>query len=329
MTESPTVRVQLLLARSLFNRARVALETGDDVSLMTSVLLFDVAVETLTKAACHEREIHVKSNHSLQELLPLLKEKVPRVPQAFTSARFVREQRNAIQHAGVGLSSAACGRLATESGAYLRAITREVFSEDFDTISPVRLIRDPRLRELLEDAESSRDAGDLDLALATGCAAFEMMRCRWERSVGYADEFDDDRADAVPPMNSFLLCHMAHRYDDREFDVVVPELEDDRYRPLSRLTLGLTLNEFRRLRSLVRRCEERIRESKPIDATREDVDFVISTVSSHVWRIESVHPDAITSSTLPRPFVEEPAAPTTDEASPESTPTEPGNEGGS
>jgi hypothetical protein len=200
------------------------------------------------------------------------------------------------------LSPASASRLVEEAIAWLRCVTREVFGREFDAISAASLIRDPRLRELVGDAESSLETGDLDLAIATACGAFELARCRWERAVGYADGFDDERAAILPRLISPLLMAMVHRYEDWEYHVEVPELADDRYRALSRLTLGFTLDEFQRLRALVRRSESAIHEGVPIAATRDEVDFAIRTVARQIWRVESVHPDAVTWPRPPRPY---------------------------
>lgn len=69
------VRLQVVLVRSLLDCAVSASREGDDVGLMTAMLLADVAVETLTKAPLFDKKVDFGRQDKLAKLLDELEKR--------------------------------------------------------------------------------------------------------------------------------------------------------------------------------------------------------------------------------------------------------------
>ena len=84
------------------DRAWSASREGQDVGLMTALLLADVAVETVTKQVLFDRNVDFGKQDKLAKLIEELERAVPELAgrQELSAARRLREARNPVQHAG-------------------------------------------------------------------------------------------------------------------------------------------------------------------------------------------------------------------------------------
>jgi len=171
------VTLQLVLVRSLFDRALHASREGSDVSLMSAMLLADIAVETVVKQALFDRGIDFGRQDKLGALLDTLVKQVPSLdgrPEV-GAARRLREARNPVQHAGQVPSRSSVEGHLRDAELFLAVITRECFSVELSSLSPASLIKADDLRTGLASAAEWLRDGQLDEANVCLAATFDVL----------------------------------------------------------------------------------------------------------------------------------------------------------
>src|ERR1051326_6982898 len=100
MSSSPGfLELQLLLVRSTVDRARAAATENSSIGSMTAMLLADLAVESVAKAACQQAGITIQDGANLAQMIGPLSRAVPSIASApeVREAQRLRRNRNLIQ----------------------------------------------------------------------------------------------------------------------------------------------------------------------------------------------------------------------------------------
>jgi hypothetical protein len=295
MTKSTVVNLQVVLVRSLLDRAFLAANEQTDIGVMTAMLLADVAVETLAKAASMHLGIKVGERANIYELIEKLEKKRPELQGRDEMAAVVklRNARNPVQHAGSAPSQANTRMWIDEANAFAELLTMEVWGLEFSKISVVSLVRDPVLGAKLKEAKAKLDDGEALYALRIVAGVFKVMRIRWKRKTREACGLDLTAQEGYLTLRVSEAAAAVFGEDERLSGD--PKLVEDKYGPIAELTLGFSLEELLALRSAVTVVKELLRHPKDaeplqIETTTEHIAKLIEIVARQLWRLETTQP---------------------------------------
>lgn len=305
------IDVQLLLVRSLVDRASLAITTGDDASLMTAMLLCDVAVETITKMAYREKRLSVSENGNLGDHLKPLLPLCSSLSAEAAAVERLRDARNKVQHSGLVPSAQNVTMFKRDAEAYCAAVAREVFGKDYEKISVLGLVLDEVIRSYLALAVEHRDAARPRSALIYACAAFELLLYMWSRAILDARGFYQTREGEMERFASGRILPVLSRALGSSISLQRLEDEGYQYMELARMTLGFSIDELvriQRLSSVAYKLPweampanlgppaqpsafgEPLAEDQAPQVAIGDIDFVVDTVARQAWRLASAHP---------------------------------------
>lgn len=294
---SSVLALQLVLIRSLLDRARLASREGSDVGLMTAVLLADVGCESLGKAILAEKGAVLGREPSAQQILQALETAVPSLkdkPELQYAAR-LRAARNPVQHAGQVPSAPSVSRHLADALEFVAVVVRAALGIEFDNVSVAALVVTPDLRHGLEQAVGLLARGDVEDANCWTAAVFLVVRARWEfwaiRAMG----------NLKPGMEGILPCEI-HHLILRTFGGEHPEFatrvypEDLWREEWTRLSLGFSVPELLRIQPLIERAKRYVDSvQEPEDASKarnpdalepSEVRFFIEALARQIWRLE-------------------------------------------
>ena len=169
-------QAQALLVQQLWARGRAAAVAHDDVSLMTALLLCDLAVETMLKLVIPGSE--------RKDSPTLLKAAADRWPELFIRSVIepfghLRTIRNTVQHECSSPSRPSVLRALGDGENSLRRAFPILFNHEFGELSYQSLLSDEVLARRLEHARQAIDGGDLVRGGVLLGACFQQMRLRW------------------------------------------------------------------------------------------------------------------------------------------------------
>lgn len=119
-----TTYMQLVLVRSLLDRAREAFLGGGALDQMDAMLLMDLAGETLTKFACRERGIRL-SNDNIHQAMEALRVAAPAIPEEIMrAASRLRTVRNTVQHDALAPAPGGVAAFLRDADGYCAAVVR-------------------------------------------------------------------------------------------------------------------------------------------------------------------------------------------------------------
>lgn len=280
----------------MLDRASLASGEQTDVGAMTSMLLADIAVETMAKAAVQHLGLKVSSNPNIYDLRKALEDARPGLAgrNEMAAAAKLRQARNPVQHSAMVPSHSSARMWVDEAEAFARLIARDVWGVDFATISVVSLVRDPVLSEKLHEALDAFQANDLGTAIIKVAGTFETMRIRWKRKTRSAFGVDLGEKEAfLPALFSPAAAAVVGDHDAALY--TEPKLAEDKYGPVAELTMGFSLEELLSLRAAVDVVDALARrrdgeEPLEIHAEPEQVQHLIEVVARQLWRLETTQP---------------------------------------
>ncbi len=160
---------KLVLVKNLYRRA-VAQSANDHSSLdrMFSVLTFDLAIETLLKAALASLNPSTALPSELNTLIQkcdaaLSNADLPVVPDT-RQVQDVRKVRNAVQHEARSPNPSEVSDSRTYTRDFLQKFTEQVWALSFERLRLSDLIKRDEIRERLARAEEAFDQGDYQVA---------------------------------------------------------------------------------------------------------------------------------------------------------------------
>lgn len=300
-------RMQLLLLRSLVDRAVLANREKTDVGSMTALLLLDLAVESLVKQVITTKNGKVKGTESLSDLVSQLKALLPALRESSMGIpRRLRDARNPIQHSGQVPSSNAVDMHLEDAAAFMNEVVKLVFDVDFRKVSAANLMRSADVRYGLSQALECLGAERVDDAALWVGATFEVIRVRWDRLAR--------RALGGPTQREEYLPHRVHMHVAATFGQIPEAVEvihsEADWRPeLSLLSMGFSLHELARLQAVTKHAVVHATGSAPTSneadsppGLRTEVPSnpelleVMDILARQVWRLEVEHPELLPNS---------------------------------
>jgi hypothetical protein len=287
MSSSPgLLELQLLLVRSTVDRARAAAAENSSIGSMTAMLLADVAVESVAKAACQHVAITIQDGANLAQMIGPLSRAVPSIASApeVREAERLRRNRNLVQHQGHVPDPQMVALSVADADGFCSLVVREVFGRDFATVSVVALVRHAQLRQLLDTAAASQQAGDARSGVVAALAAFDFLHYTWARAIRLADGYDESHDDYRAATASPFLATVG-------IDLSMPKVDDNTpYSLLARMTLGLSVDELVRVQTLREEVDRKLRTTKRPRFDAADVAAIVDIVARAAWRLEASHP---------------------------------------
>ena len=290
---SPT-ELQLVLLRSIYESAVENARAGDDVRLMTSMLLFDLAIEQAVRLALGPSG----NGQNLHEMLEALGKRQPSLQGSgpLVEARKLRKARNSVMHDGMPPSATAVALANRVAEDALDAIVRTAFGRDFRTASLVAFLRSWDVRTGIERTIARAAEGDLVNALLFAGGTYELLQCRWGKvirpSLGHDPEHD---------FSPYRLDLAAATFGNLA-DVWIPG-PAEKFQPQVIATMGFDASDLPRIDrlhrlayKLLRASDEKQEMSRMIADARvsaADLDFWIDRLARVAWRLETHHPDVI------------------------------------
>lgn len=289
---SHSARLQLLLIRSLYERALSSLD-GSDVGAMSALLLADLAIETALKAALFDKNVEVPKRATVPDLVDLVAGHFSELANSpvLGMAKRIREARNPVQHAATPPARGSLHALLNDAGDVLTAVVGCGFGVDLANVSAVSLVADAELRMALEKARELCAAADFDGALRCSVAAFDSVCIRlgrWVRKAHGHSEMHDRLGPWVfsPEVLSVFGAEHGHAVEPAgEWRLWVPH------------ALNVSLSDLVALRLAKARCAEiRLAAERQVEApassyTAEGILDVIETVARNIWRLEASQPE--------------------------------------
>lgn len=289
--ESHASRVQLVLIRSLVDRALNAAD-GSDVGVMSALLFADLAVETTLKAILVERGAKVDKASTFPLLMDALVREFPELASSRETGalRRLRDARNSVQHTGTSPSQSSAVAQLNDAVPALERVVRLGFGVDFAAVSVASLVGDTELRAVLEKASELCDSGDIHNATVCAAGAFESLRIRWgrwmRRALGLSEKHDR--------YGSWLVSPVASAVFGAEYEHLVEPTGEGPWRDLTLLSLGFSVPDLVFVRSAVEYAK-RMRQDPPADPvpppTTDSVRALVELLARHIWRIEVTHPE--------------------------------------
>lgn len=281
------VDLQLLLVRSTIDRARIAASENTAIGSMTAMLLADVAVETIAKAACYARSINVPESANLAAMIAPLQTTVPALAGSeVREAQRHRRNRNLIQHQGYVPDAQMVAVSVADAERFCALVVREVFGREFSELSTIALVRHEQLRSILEEAVASLQTSAKRQAAVYALAGFDFLHFTWARALRLADGYDEShdayRSGAVSPFLATIGVAL-----------FMPNPDDENpYPTLARTSMGMSIDELVRVRLLQKEVDARLRKDPPEEptVTSSDIRFVVDLVARAAWRLETAHP---------------------------------------
>jgi hypothetical protein len=287
-TGTPT-DLQLVLVRSIFDSAAAATRAGDDVSLMTAMLLYDLAIEQAAHLILGPPQ---KGNdRTLNDLLNAVEAKLPSLKGVapLAEARKLRKARNTVMHAAAVPSASNVAMWQGVAERALDDLVRAAFGRDFRSISIVGFIRSPDIREHLAEATALAASGHLRKALVLAGATFQVLWSRW--GAISMKQYPD------VPQRLFKLALAVFGY---ETDIVMPG-PGGKGREQAVDSMGFDSVEVAKIMRLLGLAERLLHaeedEARKLmqeaEASPADLDFFVDRVARVTWRLETHHPKMV------------------------------------
>jgi hypothetical protein len=288
---SHSARIQLVLIRSLLERAEYSVD-GSDVGSMSALLFADLAVETALKAALVEKNAEFPRGATLPQLLDTLENEYPSLagtPEIGMTRR-LRDARNPVQHSAATVGPATLDALLADSRTIVNALFRTAFGVHLDEVSIVSLVGDPTLRTALEKAQELSASGNLDDAVLLAVAVFESLRIRLGRWVRKAMGVSE----ALDGYGPWVVSREVLEVFGAEHGHATEPVGD--WREWVQFAIGIPLRDQVVLRHAKARCDavrkakEEGAEPPPSDFGVDDVIDLIEVTARNVWRLEATQP---------------------------------------
>lgn len=297
MANSSVTTLQLLLIRSLLDRAFSAHREGSEVGDMTALLLGDIACETLLKQVLTVKSVKLKTD-AVSDLVQVLGEAVPSLKNHpnFGAAGRLRHARNPVQHAGQPPAHPNVGRLLEDAREFVEAVVRESFGREFASVSSAELVSTPDLRMGLGKAVELVRAGRIEESNLCAAAVFEVLFTRWQHWSVRAVATIDPKFDSILPgiINHTVLCVFGPKQP--EFTRV--QYTEDMWRDeWTLLSLGFSPSDLLRIKPL-RVAAEKLaalggQGTKEASLQVKDVEFFIEVLARQIWRLEAQFPEML------------------------------------
>lgn len=295
---SPSVTLQLLLIRSLLDRAFAAHREGSEVGNMTALLVADSACETLLKQVLTDRG--AKLPESVPALLGAVETAVPSLKDhpALGHASRLRAARNPVQHSGQAPAALQVGRLLEGAHQFAATVVREAFGRDFAALSSAELVTTPDLQQGLMSAVAHLQEGRLPEANLCVAAVFEVLFARWQHwSVRAVAAFRLELEAILPRIISHVVMRVFGAEHPEMLRTAFPE---DTWRDeWSLLTMGFSPSDLLRTRPLRKAAENFAQQdqskSAPSEIMAADVAYFIDMLARQIWRLEAQFPDMLRS----------------------------------
>ncbi|HUU02989.1 MAG TPA: hypothetical protein VM425_16265 [Myxococcota bacterium] len=296
--ESVPTRTLAVMIKQLWQRARLDLESVDDVSLMSAMLIADMAIETTIKSALSE-----KTNASIPELVQALEDTYPGkfTKDQLDAVKRLRRARNPVQHEAVVLSQASVARTINAAETFLRRSFEILFSLDFESVDFLDLIQDPVFHPLLVKAKQMQEDGRTALCALFIAAGYEQLRLRWSDVFVQVQGANETVVAMSPRVIPLVSIHVfSNQYGLDLHGIVKSEIGlGDKSNYLASLSgIGFTLVESARLQEILRKAMKAIRTSTEklnfeslSDLDVDDVLYLLRIVSRQVWRLEQREPE--------------------------------------
>jgi hypothetical protein len=169
---------ELVMVRRFLVDGIDAVSRGDVVSVSAGIILVDLAVEMILKTAARHYEADVESElYKLQTGLTKADPKLAYV-KLFSP---LRKTRNCVVHDGTPQDAAAARDLVERARHLMVRLVHDVWDRDLLNLGVHDFIREPEVRDLLQNASAFLDARDPLNAIARTITALEILTSRWTR----------------------------------------------------------------------------------------------------------------------------------------------------
>jgi hypothetical protein len=281
----PVTHKKLVLVKSLYqhalNESSAELST---VSRLRAVIEFDLSIETLLKTALRALDASAQPSSDLNTLLQrcdnaLAKHSMGPIPNR-ANITYVRSQRNAAQHEARYPNPTEASDCRTYTRDALVAILLHVWGITLDQIRMTDVIRNNKVREILEKAGDAFTAGDLAETLVWAVAGLEITL----RAV---------RTGTVGPRTSRVEGFLLDTNDKKAGKKAYHTFEQMQL-TLLYLALGISYSEYMRVRQItgppifVYQMMQPILQSIKDDLTEVEAEFVLGYCIDTVARIEEI-----------------------------------------
>lgn len=278
---SDRVLLDLLLVRSLGDRAATIFEEGHSVSAMSALLLADVANETAIGLAL--THLGGSKAESVRGMLKDLVAKVPALGEHSDAVAALRNARNEVQHRGIVPAASVVEMHLRDMRVFLVAAAKMVFLVDLSDLRTTNLVRQDIIRGALEEALSAIPEGDLDAAIQHAAGAFECYRIAWgkwcRRALGIPPGDEDVQARDI----SLAAARLAPQW------ATEPRIADGAWLPLTHATLGLPIPLLARWR-VVDRMANGQGDTGDREVSGQELRLLIDRLALAIWSIEGEHP---------------------------------------
>ncbi len=294
----PEARVSAVLSRQLWDKAVLAFHLGDEVNLMTGVLLADLAMETALRAALPE---HGKDK-VVPALIGLAAQKFPALtPVLCQKAKRLHELRNMVQHAAQAPTRPSVTRTLQGAVPFLKQLFLAGMGLLFDDLSVVDLCSDSLLKGALKAATRSLKEGSHQRATLLVAFCYEQMRLRVSDVLVYLHGVDEALRGYLPEKFCGLALAVlkgGHDFDTAGLVGTETQLADKANEIGSLGRLGFTLVDEVRLQRFYKMARKAVGplgdewdEAAFNDMAPKDVEYAIDQVARQVWRLEQLEPE--------------------------------------
>jgi hypothetical protein len=176
-----TVR-RLSLARHLFELGTTSLRSANDLHLFAAVNLMQDAVEAFLIAVGDHVNAAIDQNTKFDKYFVLINERIAPKELPFRS-KLLRLNRVRVdsKHYGIQPARDECDRVAVSVREFFEEVSSSLLGSPFATVSAIDLIDDGEIKDLLLEAKTAREAGDL-----AGCT----IGCRKAIFVAIEQDYD-------------------------------------------------------------------------------------------------------------------------------------------
>lgn len=276
-------RKKLILIRQLFLRAKLQAENShSNVDRIMSLIGFDLATETALKTVVSVLSSKMLKARSFPEIITEVNQKLRDAGISDLSdeghIRWVHDLRNDAQHKAKYPSENELAECRIYTRDFLQKTVKQVWDQEFESISLIDGIEDEKVRQLLQKADDHLSEKDYTGAVAACKAAFEWA-VGWVKESIFPEPITWHGADLHEPVASDLLNLREDISDVRNLlllrsmgvDITV-------YRKYERMTQGLHINRFGS-------SEYRITQTRG-DLTEDEATFVLEFVTETALQAE-------------------------------------------
>ncbi|MEU3615809.1 hypothetical protein ABZ725_26250 [Streptomyces sp. NPDC006872] len=180
---SPETVTNLVQLRALLSSADQASLSSSPVTRPMAVVLLDAVNERATHFAATYLNLTIPNKASFEQLMQIVKDHLGArwTTSTWPDIRRLHRTRNLVQHEGLEVDQKNINTWAAVTSSYTRSLVSAVWDTDINETTLAEAVKDPKICQLLKDAERCIEENSPAKSLANSRQAFDFAYKLWRK----------------------------------------------------------------------------------------------------------------------------------------------------